>query len=288
MIAAPVTAEEFLRLGNELTRRCRRPIHKTEMGRFRAVFGAGPNICTIVWGKILAQTALENGAMPVHMLWAFMFMKLYCAESVLATLAGGVHEQTFRKWSWYFVEKIANLQYTVIMWQNRFLGDIGNVCLVSVDGTDFRIYQWKPFWKGWYSHKFKGPGLRYEVGLNIRTGQVVWIHGPFPCGEWPDLNIFRVGLKQMLTGGGKVIADAGYEGEPDYVVLPTGDMSLLANRVRRRHEHVNKRFKQFQILHRCFRHKVDKHQDVFCAVAVITEIALENGEPLYVIDYIDD
>ena len=78
------------------------------------------------------------GAKPVHLLWALMFMKLYCSESVLAALAGGVHEQTFRKWSWYFVEEIANLQYKVILWSNRFKGDIGNICLVSVDGTDLK------------------------------------------------------------------------------------------------------------------------------------------------------
>jgi hypothetical protein len=159
---------------------------------------------------------------------------------------------------------------------------------VSIDGTDFRIYQWKPFWTGWYSHKFKGPGLGYEVGLNIMTGQIVWIHGPFPCGEWPDLNIFGVGLKALLTKGEKVIADLGYAAEPNHIIPPTGDMSSIAARVRGRHEHVNKRFKQFQILHRCFHHKVDKHQPVFCAVAVITEVCLENGEPLYQIDFFDD
>ena len=284
----PVSPDEFLRLGNEMTGRVRRPRNKTELGRFRSVFGAGPNICSIVWGMIISQTTLVNGAMPVHMLWAFMFMKLYCSESVLSALAGGVHEQTFRKWAWYFVEEIANLQYRVILWKNRFIGDVGNTCLVSIDGTDFRIYQWKPFWKGWYSHKFKGPGLRYEVRPNIMTGQIVWIHGPFPCGEWPDLNIFRVGLKQMLTGGEKVIADLGYQGEPDHVVTPTGDISGMANRVRGRHEHVNKRFKQWNILHRVFRHQVERHQPAFFAIAVITEVALENGEPLYAIVYIDD
>jgi hypothetical protein len=262
--------------------------HKTEMARFRAAFGAGPNICSIVWGKIIAQTVLENGAKPVHMLWAFMFMKLYCTESVLASLAGGVHEQTLRKWAWYFIEQISNLQYGVIMWKNWFVGDVGNVCLVLVDGTDFWIYQWKSYWTGWFSHKFKGPGVGYEVGLNVMTGQIVWVHGPFPCGEWPDLNIFRAGMKLMLGKGEKVIANLGYEGEPNFVVLPTGDLSMLANRVRGQHEHVNKRFKQWQILHRCFRHNVNKHQPVFISIAVITEIALENGERLYQIDYVDD
>jgi hypothetical protein len=60
-----------------------------------------------------------------------------------------------------------------IQWENRFRGNIGNECLVSVDGTDFQINEPTPFSKGYYSHKFNGPGLRYEIALNIMTGDIV-------------------------------------------------------------------------------------------------------------------
>ena len=30
------------------------------------------------------------------------------------------------------------------------------------------------FTKFWFSHKFKGLGLHYEVGLSIRMGMIVW------------------------------------------------------------------------------------------------------------------
>jgi DDE superfamily endonuclease len=171
---------------------------------------------------------------------------------------------------------------------------VGNVCLISVDGTDFKIYEWKPFWSGWYSHKFKGPGLRYEVGLCIRTGWIVWIHGPFPCGKWPDISIFRKALKFMLSPGEKVHADLGYLGEPNRIVTPmdvnAGDLvgketQDIAASVRARHETVNKRFKQFEILKRVFRHDVQHHQPAFGACVVITQIAIERGEPLYQVDY---
>jgi DDE superfamily endonuclease len=172
--------------------------------------------------------------------------------------------------------------------------DVGNVCRVSVDGTDFRIYEWKPFWSGWYSHKFRGPGLRYEVGLCIRTGWIVWVHGPFPCGKWSDLTIFRKALKFMLPPGEKVHADLGYIGEPSRVVsplqvdvhdLPGKEAQDIAASVRARHETVNKRFKQFEILKRVFRHDVQHHQPAFGACAVITQMAIERGEPLYKVDY---
>lgn len=278
------TRESFMDLGNNIMGRTKAVQARTALERFKATFGTSPQVCSLLWDMI-DRTWMPNGSRPVHLLWALMLLKLYCAESVLSALANA-HEQTFRKWAWIFVDAIADLQYSVIVWENRFKDDIGNECLVSVDGTDFMIYQWGKFWKGWFSHKFKGPGLRYEVGLCIRTGEIVWIHGPFPCGKWADLTIFRYGLKKMLRRGEKVQADKGYRGEPECVVLPTG-VNDLGQQVRGRHETVNRRFKQFAILHRTFRHELAKHQSVFTAIAVVTELALETGEPLYGVTYVE-
>ena len=68
--------------------------------------------------------------------------------------------------------------------------DKGRQCKVTVDGTDFRIYDPSPFWSKWMSFKFKGPGLRYEVGVSIESGDIVWINGPFMPGMFNDLQIF--------------------------------------------------------------------------------------------------
>jgi hypothetical protein len=138
--------------------------------------------------------------------------------------------------------------------------------------------------KGWYSHKFKGPGLRYEVGVCIQTGDLVWINGPFPCGAWPDIKIFRQDLIGCLTGGEKVEADKGYRGEAHYIKTPRNDVDTI---VRSRHETVNKRFKQWGCLNKLFRHQPSKHQSVFGAVAVLTQLAIENGEPLFGVFYND-
>ena len=59
----------------------------------------------------------------------------------------------------------------------------------------------------WYSHKFKGPGLRYEVGLCIRTGHIVWAYGGLPCGEWPDLKLARNVFIHRLLPNEKALAD---------------------------------------------------------------------------------
>ena len=42
-----------------------------------------------------------------------------------------------------------------------------------------------------------------------RQGWLVWIHGPFPCGDRPDVCIFHNGLKNMLDEKECVEADDG-------------------------------------------------------------------------------
>lgn len=39
---------------------------------------------------------------------------------------------------------------------------------ILVDGTDFIIHEPSPFSPEWYSHKFRGLGWRYEVGVSVR------------------------------------------------------------------------------------------------------------------------
>ena len=147
----------------------------------------------------------------------------------------------------------------------------------------------------WFSHKFKGPGLRYEVALSIRTGLIVWLNGPFPCGSFPDIKIFKNGLQGMLGQFERVEADAGYVGcDPLYVkktpksIFGREDRKELQNRVRARQETVNKRFKQFGILNQRFRHDLTLHEIVFHSIAVLTQLSLLSGETLFDIpDYID-
>ena len=117
---------------------------------------------------------------------------------------------------------------------------------MSVDDTDFKIQQPQIFDKKWFSHKFKGPGLRYEVALNIQTGDIVWSHGPFPPGAYTDLAIFLQGLAHKLEPGERVEANKGYRGWPLFIDCPntnagSGSLQRAAKaNVRSRHE--NSRF----------------------------------------------
>lgn len=161
---------------------------------------------------------------------------------------------------------------------------------MSCDGTDFRVAeQGRPF----YSFKFKKSGLRYEVCLCILTGHIVWINGPYECGLWPDISIFRNSLLSCLGPNKRVEADDGYIGEaPVYVKCPKSftnpeETKWMQTRVRSRQETVNKRFKNWGILKQVFRGEIPKHGDAFRAIAVMTQLSIEDGEPLFDCGYRD-
>lgn len=177
-----------------------------------------------------------------------------------------------------------------IVWENRNKMDRGNDCLVSVDGTDFRIAE---HGRKFYSHKFKKSGLRYEVCICILTGDIVWINGPYQCGTWPDISIFRDSLKSFLAPNERVEADDGYIGEaPENVKCPKSftnpaETEYMQQRVRNRQETVNNRFKNWGILRQLYRHNITRHGDVFRSIAVVTQLSINQGDKLFACGYKD-
>jgi len=156
---------------------------------------------------------------------------------------------------------------------------------ITVDETDFKIQEQRDQPRSWYSHKFHGPGVRYEVGVGITSGDIVWIHGPKRAGRYPDITIFRMRLKKKLKQHGEMaVADNGYRGEPETIDLPADGPvvhCIMKDRYRGRQENVNKRFKNFGCLKQVFRHSVDFHRDCFEAVAVLVQMSFDNGQPMW-------
>lgn len=171
-----------------------------------------------------------------------------------------------------------------IQFRNRFrLSVPGQTCFVSLDATDCSIQEPKPFDQKWFSHKLNGPGLKYEVGLCIRSGDIVWIHGGVPCGEYSDLVLARDLYIYAVDQGEKTIADEGYN-DGNYFIYPESDppSGAMQKRIMARHETVNSRLKQFGVLSKSFRHNIDYHSLCFTAVAVIVQLMIANGgEPLF-------
>ena len=300
--------DSFMRYGKDImkTNCC-----YTLLRKFRSFFGISPIVCSNAYNKISKDPDFPKQTKPYHLLWALMFLKLYSTESIVAGIAG-CSEKTFRKWSWTMLNLLDRLEFELVCqtsvvtmryalryqlthsivvlkidWSSRLEQEYnlvypnGTVVYATVDGTDFRIQEPTPFSKRWYSHKFNGPGLRYEVAISIDKDGILWTNGPFPAGQYPDIKIFRQALRSLLEPNEKVIADKGYIGEPDDVVIHRDDMNSL---YRARHETCNKRFKQFNILKNVFRHDLEKHGIVFHCVAVLTQLSLQWGEELFEVE----
>jgi hypothetical protein len=90
------------------------------------------------------------------------------------------------------------------------------------------------------SHKLQGPGVYYEVGLNIRRGTIVWINGLAPCGEYPDLRSARSNYFLNLRAGELTIADDGYR-DRTFFIYPQAfpETAHWQQQIRARHETFN-------------------------------------------------
>ena len=169
------------------------------------------------------------------------------------------------------------------------MDDNGSICKVTVDGKDFCTFKQTPFDPIWRSHKFNGPGVRYEMAICIQTGWIVWINGPFPRGI-PDRNISREWLNYELKDGELYLADGGYCDGQQYSMTPNGLHNLdqyIKKLARACHEAVNGWFKHFGILQQQFHHNVHLHYEVFGAVANIVQLLIMMGHTPFDVEYRD-
>ena len=144
-----------------------------------------------------------------------------------------------------------------------------------------------------FTQKANSSGLRYEVALNILTGNIFLMNGPFLPGEKNDLEIFHSSLMTWLEPFERVEADDGYEGEAPIKVKRSSSTGIPEEKhrmmgiVRRRQETVNRRFKQWSILKQVFHHELSMHGRGFTAIVVIGQLAIQNGKSLFQVEYND-
>ena len=143
--------------------------------------------------------------------------------------------------------------------------------------------------RGFYSHKTHGSCVRYQITVGIRTGEIVHLEGPYPAGHWPDINIYRRNLKELLEEDEMVVADLGYRGD-ETVITPDDSTNphvlQLMSTARGRHEGINGLFKQFRILRDMYRHDRSKHEKIVKCVAILVQLKIQRGEGTY--DIVDD
>lgn len=130
-------------------------------------------------------------------------------------------------------------------------------CFCSVDKTDCKIHNPTPFNSKWFLHKFCGPRVKCKVGISINTRNVVWVHGPFACETWPDINIFKQKLAAVILDDKEVVTDGAYQHvkciTPDNVGV---SQKSLHPRILARHKSCNAQLKYFNVVSHTFRHNV--------------------------------
>jgi hypothetical protein len=160
------------------------------------------------------------------------------------------------------------------------IGDDGKPAKVTVDGTDYLTVEYSPFNPGRFSHKFNGPGLRYEIAISIARCYIVHINGPFLCGEWSDLRIARNLLHSRLSPDEYYLADKGYRSGTGPAIVRTAlprERQRTFDILMARHETINRRFKEFGILGQRYRHEENRHGNIFRCIAVLIQIDIESG-----------
>ena len=107
-----------------------------------------------------------------------------------------------------------------------------------------------------------------------------------------EAEYYSVSVRHEFSPALRVEADNGYVGAADKVKCPDNPCNPVANegmqsRVRSRHEMINARFKTWSILKNTYRHNIRRHGEVFRAIAIVTQLGIDNGEPLFQVDYED-
>jgi len=267
---------------------------------FQKHFGASPLDLADQWYD-LQHTSITDAQLTErekslrgmrHFLVAHFFLWSYPKNAEqTATLFNICVEYARGKILWRWVARIAALKAKKIRWIPRLDNPEKETFILSLDGTDFRIWEPKhptrPIDKGMMSHKFKHAAVKYEIAVSVQKSKVCFFSGPYRGGE-NDLEMFRKTLKHKVKEGKKVIADGGYatnKTDERMLSIPnpldSPELKNFKSRSRLRLETLNGRLKKYEVLNQTFRHGLEKHRLAFEAVLVTCQYVMDNGSELF-------
>ena len=262
-----------------------------KLSRFKSCFGSHPLVCAHVWVH-LQNEGIDTEHNLERFFLTLFWLKGYATESVLS-VKFDLEEETIRLWCWYYADCLQMLKEKLVIMPDVF-DDVPFP--LSVDGTHCTCYEPPhpefPIDTAYWSHKHGTAAYNYQVALSTTESKILGVHGPYPAGANNDKIMFKEsGLQELLVSQNKrAIADGGYEDiEGGGVAVPNRKYhSKLTNqyfrRLRARQETVNARLKNYAILSRTFRHKIDrqrKHKCVFDAVVAIVAVQITTKHPLF-------
>jgi hypothetical protein len=111
-----------------------------------------------------------------------------------------------------------------IDFESHLVNDVGNNCLMTIDGTNFRIQQTGASRKGnlYGSHKYAGKSaLRYELGVDILAGNLVWVEGLYPADTWNNIQFSIVFYRTVSSRASMSRPTTATWGTPTRLSAPT-------------------------------------------------------------------
>lgn len=124
-------------------------------------------------------------------------------------------------------------------------------------------------------------GVVYELSVSKVTENILWVHGHFSCGSWPDLQIFQKKLVIELSASKKKIMNKRYRHERSVTI----DAFFVWTKnvytcIRTGHEWYDAPFKYFKVLQDTFCFNTTLHGQVFLAVAKVLTLGIFYNDPL--------
>jgi hypothetical protein len=218
------------------------------------------------------------------------FMKVYPSWHVVAGCFG-VCEETAQKYAWSTVGKLALLKELVIRWPEEwddvyvdmeiFCSTFDSVHIRVQERAHATLYRDPSI----YSSKFNAAGLSYQLGLSIRSPNLIHVAGPFDASTH-DANIFRQsGVLDLMPTGKLGLGDSHYSGMHEVIRTKNPndckELATFKSRALARHETFNKRIKDFGCLHQTYRHDLAKHKMLFEACCVVTQYQMDTDSPIF-------
>jgi hypothetical protein len=136
--------------------------------------------------------------------------------------------------------------------------------------------------KHYYSGKKRKHTIKYEIGVQLQSGKIVWLAGGVP-GSVHDITLYRsCGLRSYLLPGEMILADKGYIGD-DIIITPfrparseeEKEFNSAISSLRQIVEHTYHRIKIFNFTQHKWRHHLDLHPMAFKVICHTLNIEFE-------------
>ena len=108
MATEKIPPDAFSTYGSRMNRHDKE--NDTQQKKFRGRFGLDPPVCSYLWYLLCVHTdSMTEEIRPWYLLYALLRLNSSDSDENLSSVAGCC-VKTFRKWSWYMIVAIADLE----------------------------------------------------------------------------------------------------------------------------------------------------------------------------------